>query len=140
MPNWSLANHFTFPHIYSLSIFAMLNQPVSSHPSHLRKQCAGEINRAMTRFPLIVQILKELRETQIPRPGDNDIRHGCERALTSMLSELARIETAPAGSPSKDEDTAQSWLHCPEARQFVDADILQRMQIFIDFILDTKAA
>jgi hypothetical protein len=118
----------------------MLNQSVSPHPSHLRKQCAEEINRAMTRFPLIVKILKDLRETQIPKPGDNDIRHGCERALTSMLSELARIEIAPAGNSSKDEETARTWLHCPEARRFVDADILQRMQIFIDFILDPKAA
>ncbi|GAA5130396.1 hypothetical protein GCM10023212_40050 [Luteolibacter yonseiensis] len=118
----------------------MQNAPVSPHPSHLRTQCAGDINRVMTRFPLIVQILKELRETQIPLPGDNDIRHGCERALTSMLSELARIETAPAGNFSKDEETAQSWLHCPDARQFIDADVLQRMQIFIDFILDPKAA
>lgn len=140
MPNWSLANDFELPHINNLSIFAMLNQLVSSHPSHLRKQCAEEINRAMTRFPLIVKILKELREAQIPRPGDNDIRHGCERALTSMLSELARIEIAPAAVSSNDEETARSWLHCPEARQFVDADILQRMQIFIDFILDPKTA
>ena len=121
-------------------MIAMPNQPVSSPPQHTRKQSAEEINRAMSRFTLIVQILGELRHTQVPFPGDNDIRHGCERALTSMLSELARIETAPAGKSSKAEEAAQSWLHSPEARQLIDADILQRMQIFIDFILSpTKA-
>lgn len=116
----------------------MPNQPVSSPSENLRKQSAEEINRAMSRFPLIVRILGELRQTQVPHPGDSDIRHGCERALTSMLSELARIETAPAGKFSKAEEIAQGWFHSPEARQLVDADILQRMQIFIDFILSPQ--
>ncbi len=116
-------------------MLVMPNQPVSQPPLKTRKQSAEEINRAMSRFPLIVQILGELRNTQVPFPGDDDIRHGCERSLISMLSELARIETAPAGKISKAEETAQSWLHSPDARQLIDADVLQRMQIFIDFIL-----
>lgn len=89
----------------------------------------------MSRFSLIVQILGELGKTDVPNAGDSDIRHGCERALTSILSELARIEIAPSGKFSKTEETAQAWLHGKEARQLIDADILQRMQIFIDFIL-----
>jgi len=113
----------------------MSNQPISPPPHKVRKQSAEEINRAMARFPLLVQILAELSHDQIPLPGDADIRHGCERALTTMLSELARIEGAPAGKLSKAEETAQNWLQHPAADKLIDADKLVRMQIFIDRIL-----
>ncbi len=89
----------------------------------------------MARFPLLVQILAELNRDQIPLPGDADIRHGCERALTTMLSELARIDGAPAGKPSKAEDAAQNWLQHPDADKLIDADKLVRIQLFIDRIL-----
>jgi hypothetical protein len=92
----------------------------------------------MARFPLLVQILAELNRDQIPMPGDADIRHGCERALTTMLSELARIEGAPAGKLSKAEEAAQSWLQIPEASKLIDADKLVRMQLFIDRILSPQ--
>ncbi len=113
----------------------MSNQPVSLPPQKARKHSAEEINRAMTRFPLLIQILAELNQDQIPLPGDADIRHGCERALTTMLSELARIEGAPAGKPSKAEEAAQNWLLNPDASKLIDADKLVRMQLFIDRIL-----
>lgn len=135
MPNWSLANRGKVRHTASNQPFDMPNQPVSKLPPMSRKQSAENINRAMSRFSLIVQILGELGEAHFPYPGDSDIRHGCERALTSILFELARIEIAPSGKPSKAEEIAQAWLHSSEARQLIDADILQRMQIFIDFIL-----
>lgn len=117
-------------------MITMKQVPVSLPPQNARKQSAEEINRAMARFPLLVQILGELSQDQIPFPGDADIRHGCERALTSMLSELARIENAPPGRPSKAEDTAQGWLQNSGARGLIDADKLQRMQLFIDCILN----
>ncbi len=115
----------------------MPNQPVISPPQKTRKHSADGINQAMARFPLIVQILAELRRAQMPYPGDEDIRHGCERALTAMLCDLARIENAPAGKPSKAEETAQNWLHNPAAGELIDADKLQRLQQFIDSILNT---
>ncbi len=102
-----------------------------------RKLAAEEINRAMSRFPLIVRILGELDESPIPLPGDDDIRHGCERALTGMLSELARIEPVPPGKSSKAEEAAQAWLHSTAAHKLVDVDKLQRMQQFIDCILNS---
>ncbi len=95
-----------------------------------------KINRAMARFPLITKVLGELSDASVPFPGDDDIRHGCERALTAMLSELARIENAPAGKVSKAEDLAQSWLNNATSRQLIDVDKLQRMQQFIDCILN----
>jgi len=113
----------------------MSDKPVSLPPQKARKQSAEEINRAMARFPLLVQILAELNRDQIPLPGDADIRHGCERALTTMLSELARIEGAAAGKPSKAEEAAQNWLQNPDASKLIDADKLVRMQLFIDRIL-----
>lgn len=91
----------------------------------------------MSRFPLIVRILGELDQSPIPLPGDDDIRHGCERALTGMLSELARIEPVEPGKSSKAEDTALAWLQTSSAHKLVDVDILQRMQQFIDCILNS---
>ncbi len=102
-----------------------------------RKHFSEEINRAMARFPLIVQILGELGQVPVPFPGDDDIRHGCERALTAMLSELARIEVAPAGRSSQAEETARSWLNSSVSGQLIDADKLQRIQQFIDRILNS---
>jgi hypothetical protein len=120
-----------------MSTNALPNQSASPPSQKTRKQSAEEINRAMARFPFLVQILGELSLTPVPFPGDDDIRHGCERALTTMLRGLSRIEGAPAGKSSKAEETAQSWLHNPAARQLIDADKLQRMQQFIDCILNS---
>ena len=99
----------------------MPNQSVSQPRLNARKQSAEEINRAMARFPLLVQILAEINRDQIPMPGDADIRHGCERALTTMLSELSRIEGAPSGKSSKAEEAAQNWLQNPDAGKLIDA-------------------
>lgn len=102
-----------------------------------RKHSAEAINRAMARFPLIVEILGELRNSQIPFPGDDDLRHGCDRTLTTMLAELAKIEPAPAGKSSKTEETARNWLKGEKAIRLIDADKLQRIQMFIDRVLGT---
>ena len=117
-------------------MITMSHEPASHPTQRTRKHAAEEINRAMGRFPLILQILGEIGRTQLPFPGDDDIRHGCERALTSMLSELARIPKAPAGKSSKAEEIAQGWLQAPASHPFIDADKLERMQQFIDAILD----
>ncbi len=104
-----------------------------------RKHSADAINRAMARFPLIVNILGELREPQIPFPGDDDLHHGCDRTLTTMLAELARIEPAPSGKSSRAEDTARGWLKGERAVRLVDADKLERIQQLIDRILGGEA-
>ncbi len=116
-------------------MLTMPNQPARIPPQKPRKQSAEDINRAMARFPLIVEILDALAKEQLPLPGDADLYHGCQRALTGMLSELARIQPAQEGKSSKAEETAQGWLHHPDATRLVDADILQRMQQFIDRVL-----
>jgi hypothetical protein len=115
----------------------MFTQSDSTPPLKTRKQSAEAINRAMTRFPLIVEILGELDKASVPFAGDEDIRHGCERALTAMLAELARIEPAPFGKPVKAEDNAKQWLHSTAAERLVNADQLQRIDQLIERILGT---
>lgn len=118
----------------------MSNPPVSQPPQKVRKHSAEEINRAMARFPLLIRILAELNQDQIPLPGDADIRHGCERALTTMLSELSRIESAPSGKSSKAEEAAHNLLQNPDTSKLIDADKLLRIQLFIDRILNSESA
>lgn len=109
-----------------------------SHPPQMtRNQSAEAINHALTRFPMIVEILSEFEKAEIPFPGDADIRHGCERAITAMLVELARIEPAPSGKYSKTEETTINWLNSQAAHRLVNADQLQRIQQFIERILGT---
>jgi hypothetical protein len=103
-----------------------------------RKHAAEAINRAMARFPLIVEILGELSKAPIPFPGDDDLRHGCDRTLTTLLAELARMEPAPDGKFSKAEESALSWLKDDDAARLVDADKLQRLQEFIERILGSE--
>ena len=104
-----------------------------------RKQSAEEVNRAMTRFPLIVGVLSELRKSDVPFPGDDDIRHGLQRAVTAIMVELARIEPAPAGKPTKSEATALGLLHDNRAEGLIDADQLERLGQFIERILGPRA-
>jgi hypothetical protein len=84
---------------------------------------------------MIVEILGELGKARVPFAGDADIRHGCERALTAMLSELARIQPAPSGRASKAEELARSWPLCESAAVLIDPDQLQRIQQFVERIL-----
>ena len=117
----------------------MLTQTEGSAELGSRRQVAESINLVLGRFPMVVNILGELEKARIPNPGDEDIRHGCERALTSMLSALARIQPAPAGRVSKAEELARNWLHVSSADSLIDPDQLQRIQQFIDRILGPPA-
>lgn len=103
-----------------------------------REHSAEAVNRAMARFPLIVEILAELSRARIPFPGDDDLRHGCHRTLTTMLAELAKIDPAPAGKPSKTEKIVHGLLKGDEVVRLIDADKLQRIQQFIERILGPK--
>jgi hypothetical protein len=116
----------------------MFTQPDSNSALTTRKRSAEAINRAMTRFPLIVEILGEIEKSSVPYPGDEDIRHGCERALTAMLAELARIEPAPPGKSVKAEEAALSILQSEAAGRLINADQLQRIDQLIERILGTE--
>ena len=113
----------------------MFPKPENKRILNTRRQSAEAINHAMGRFPMIVEILGELDKATLPFPGDEDIRHGCMRALTAILSELSKIEPAPPGRSSKAEELARIWLDGEAVTQLVSADHLQRLQEFIDRIL-----
>jgi hypothetical protein len=113
----------------------MSNQIDFSPELKSRKRSAEAINRAMARFPLLVNILGELDAAAVPLTGDDDLRHGCDRTLTTMLAELAWIDPAPPGKPTKTEETARGWLKADKVTRLIDADKLQRIHQFIDRIL-----
>lgn len=100
-----------------------------------RKQAAESINRAMNRFPLLLEILGKLAKSEIPSPGDDELRRGCERACTSILAELTKIPTAREGKASKAEEVARGWLSSESASQLIDPSQLERMDQFIVRIL-----
>ncbi len=106
--------------------------------AHSRQHTAAAVCEALARFPLIVEILGELAKSQIPQPGDADIRHGCQRALTAMLLELSRIDPAPPGPVTKHEETALNWLHARAASQLIDPDQLERFEHFVGRILGSS--
>ncbi len=116
-------------------MITMTFDPVKLPPQNSRLDAAERINHAMARFPLVLRILGELAESGLPLPGDEDIRHGCERALTRILADLSRIAPAATGKPSSAEDAATSWLDDPAARRLIDADRLERIQQLIDAAL-----
>ena len=108
---------------------AKITKPVS------RQQAVDAIDRTLARFCLVLRVLDELRREAIPSTGDAEIRHGCERALTGMLAELARIGAAPAASPLEREQVIRNCLNDSKTRALVDADKQERMHQFIDAIL-----
>jgi hypothetical protein len=117
----------------------MLSTPEGKSVSNPRKSTTEAVHRAMKRFPLILETLGELAKEPVPFPGDADIRHGCERALTAILVELSRIEPAPPGPASQNEEAALNWLHARAASQLIDADHLERFQHFLERILGTSS-
>lgn len=117
----------------------MFTKP-DSNQAKTRKQSAEAIHHAMMRFPLIVEVLGQLRKSEVPLPGDEDIRHGCQRAITAIMVELARIEPAPPGKATKAEASAVSQVQDPETIRLIDADQLQRMEQFIQRILGTHSS
>lgn len=110
-------------------------EPLNSPPQNLRLDAVEKINHAMARFPLVLRILGELAESRCPLPGDDDIHHGCERALTRMLSDLARIAPAEPGASVPAEETVFAWLLHEDTRRLIDADRLERIQQLVDSIL-----
>ena len=107
------------------------------------EEVAREINRAMERFPLILENLEELSKSLVPAPGDAEIRHGCERAITAILAALAKIDP-PIGMPSaipagSEEQIARTWLLGDLPGQLVDPARFACLNDFIDRLLPPLA-
>ena len=71
-------------------------------------------------------------------PGDEDIRHGCERSLTAMLVALARIEPATADDGHVVPGPSVLLLRGKEAANLISSDQLQRMDQFVERILSPR--
>ena len=100
-----------------------------------RKRAFDSVNHAMTRFPMILEVLGKIREAEIPFPGDSDIEHGCERALTAILSELAKIKPTSPGESDERIETTLGWIHGDAAERLIQPDLLERFEQFIRRIL-----
>lgn len=89
-----------------------------------REQVANQINQALTRLDLILTLLETLDEPLMPYPGDADLRNGCERAITSILSALAGIEPAKLSSalPSREEKALKASLNAERLSLLLDRD------------------
>lgn len=116
----------------------MIAKNQSPNELRTRESVANSVNRVMMRFSAIIEILDNLNRVEVPHPGDDDIRHGCQRALTAMLSELARIQPAPEGKISKAERIARAHLQIKYMEHLVDPDLLQRFEQFITRIFGVQ--
>lgn len=102
---------------------------------HRREEVARSINQVMERFPLILEILEELSRSHAP--GDEEIRHGCQRAITAMLGALAQINPSePSSTPmGKEEAAAKTWLAGRMPHSLIDPDQLACFDSFIECLL-----
>lgn len=107
------------------------------------EEAARAINRAMERFPLILENLEELLKSPVPAPGDGEIRHGCERAITAILAALAKIDPptamASAATAGDEEQIARAWLLGELPGRLVDPARFARLNAFIDRLLPPSA-
>ena len=109
-------------------------QHYNSGQSMSREQTALAVLHAMTRFPLVLEILSELGNSTAPNPGDDDIRHGCQRAIEAILVDLSRIEPAVPGNPSEAEAETCRLIGGNSGEGLIHSDQLQRIHEFIDHI------
>jgi hypothetical protein len=97
-----------------------------------REKVARSINDALTRLDLILGLLETLNEPLIPFPGDADLRNGCERAMTSILSSLAGMEPAkPSFLPGREEKALKARLNAERLSLLIDRDQFSYLWSFV---------
>lgn len=104
-----------------------------------REDVARRINESMERFGLILSILKTLSLSVVPAIGDSDLRHACERALTSILASVSMIPPAgeDGGPPGVEECGVNAWLAGNQPLTLLDPDKLSMLASLIDQLLPT---
>lgn len=98
-----------------------------------REEISRRINDALARFDLILPLLETLNEPLIPLPGDADLRNGCDRAVTSILSALAGMEPSEASSnpPGDEENAVKARLNGERLSLLIDRDKLACLWSFV---------
>ncbi len=113
-----------------------MNETGSHAAAQVAREAAVEtVCGILERFEWIVEILGRLNREATPSPGDEDLRHGCQRALTSMLAALSRIRPAPPGKACKAEKSIRRVLNTKGADQCVDRDQFERLEQLVNRIL-----
>lgn len=109
-----------------------------------REQIALSINGSLHRLPLVLEILEEIHETEgSGSPGDDDLRHGSLRAVSTMVERLDRITPAPhpvSGTLSVAEQIATEWLLGERPGRLIPEPLLDRLSASIARILPFPAA
>ena len=104
-----------------------------------REQTALTINGSLHRLPLVLEILEEIHENQgVGSPGDEDLRHGSLRAVSTMAERLDRIDPAPpelSALPSVAEQIAAEWLLGERPGRFIPEPLLDRLSASISRLL-----
>lgn len=113
----------------------------TSNATTSREEVAERINESMTRFGLIVSVLEELSRSIMPATGDAELRNGCERALTKILSIVAVITPATSGGQNigPEERKAMTWLAGKQLVTLIDPDKLAVLAGLIDQLLPPVA-
>lgn len=77
-----------------------------------REHIATLINTTLVRLPLVLEILEEIGSQR--RAGDEDLKYGATRAVSSMIARLEGIapatEPEPYEFPGDAEQLAYEWL------------------------------
>jgi hypothetical protein len=104
------------------------------------EQTAITINRYLHRFPLVLDILEEIRESR--HVGDEDLETGSIRAIHSMLERLRKIEPAeirrnPTSTPSVAEQIAGEWLLGNRPRILLPSHLVEDLESLVFRLLPT---
>lgn len=102
-----------------------------------REEVALAIRENLSRFPLILALLDGLRHPPVPSPGDPELRAGCERAITALLSAIAPLRSAVsrAGKAGKEERAIYALIRGRKAQELIDPDQLARLDSFVSLLL-----
>lgn len=109
--------------------------PTKPYPKKTRPDYAMDVSRVVARIPFLSEILRTLAIDSAPRAGDDDIRHGCERAMNSILAELSKITIAPPGNPSPFEDAVRRLLENERNGSPINPETLGRILQSVERIL-----
>lgn len=98
------------------------------------EQTALTINRYLHRFPLVLDILEEIRASR--HVGDEDLETGSIRAIHSMLERLRKIEPAeirrnPSSTPSVAEQIAGEWLLGKRPRMLLPSPLVEDLESLV---------
>jgi hypothetical protein len=100
------------------------------------EQFALSVNHSLHRLLLVYEMLEEIHESADARhPGDEDLKQGAYRAVTTMLDRLKKLQppTSPdsGAAPSKEEEIAGEWLIGDQPQRLLPPDLYEELAALI---------